>query len=66
MEFTRLIIKGFNIKELNLKYFVGINQIKMNLSKFLDFYDINNEEEALNQFFNIIDKIQNKNENSGI
>lgn len=61
-----MIIKYFNINEINLKYFVGINQIKMNLSKFLDFYDINNEEEALNQFFNIIDKIQNKNENSVI
>ena len=30
MEFTRLIVKNFYIKELNLKYYVGINQIKIN------------------------------------
>ncbi|NVM37949.1 MAG: hypothetical protein HWN81_20315 [Candidatus Lokiarchaeota archaeon] len=61
-----MIIKGFNINEINLKYFVGINQIKINLGKFLDLYDINNEADALNQFFSIIDEIQNNNENSVI
>ncbi len=61
-----MIIKDFNIKEINLKYFVGINQIKMNSSKLMDSYNINNEAEALNQFFSIIDEIQDNNENSVI
>ena len=66
MEFTRLIIKGFNINEINLKYFVGINQININSDKLLDLYDIDNQEEILNQFFSIINKVQNNNENSVI
>jgi len=61
-----LIIKGFNIKEINLKYFVGINQIKMNSGKFIDSNLINNESEAVNRFFKIIDEIQDKTENSVI
>jgi len=66
VEFTRLIIKGFNIKEINLKYFVGINQMKMNLSDILDQYSSINEEEALNLFFSTINEIQMNNENSVI
>ena len=61
-----MIIKYFNINEINLKYFVGINQIKINSGKLLDLYDIDNQEEALNQFFSIINKVQNNNENSVI
>jgi len=61
-----LIVREFNIDELNLKYFVGINQIKMDLDKFLDFSETENKENTLNQFFNLIEEIQNKNENSVI
>ena len=61
-----MIIQGFNILEINLKYFVGINQIKINSGKLLDLYDIDNQEEVLNQFFSIINKVQNNNENSVI
>jgi len=59
-----LIIKEFNIEDLNLHFFVGINQIKINLDEFLDFNKINDEENAINQFFKIIADLQNKNENS--
>ncbi|MFX1302724.1 MAG: KEOPS complex subunit Cgi121 [Promethearchaeota archaeon] len=61
-----MIIRKFNIEELNLDYFVGINQIKMDLEKFLDFSKTDNKGDILNHFFNVIEEIQNKNENSVI
>ncbi len=61
-----MIIKDFNINELNLKYFVGINQIKMNLRRFMESHRITNKKEALNQFLSILDEFQNENENSVI
>jgi len=64
VEFTGLIIKEFNIEDLNLHFFVGINQIKINLDEFLDFDKIHNEENALNQFFKMVAELQDKNENS--
>ncbi|MFX1364727.1 MAG: KEOPS complex subunit Cgi121 [Promethearchaeota archaeon] len=59
-----MIIKDFDITELNLKYFVGISQIKMNLDKFMNFYNIMGKNEALNQFLNIMDEVQNEYENT--
>ena len=64
MEFTSLIVKEFNIEKLKLHFFVGINQIKMNLDEFLDFYNVKNEKEILDHFFKLTEKIQNKHENS--
>ncbi|MFW9998978.1 MAG: KEOPS complex subunit Cgi121 [Candidatus Hodarchaeota archaeon] len=61
-----MIVKEFNIEALNLHFFVGINQIKINFDEFLDFYNIDNEKEILNRFFKLIDEIQNKNKNSVI
>lgn len=61
-----MIIRDFNIAELNLKYFVGINQIKIDLDKSLEKTELGNEETALNRFFEFTEKIQNKNENSVI
>lgn len=61
-----MIVRKFNIDELNLEYFVGINQIKMDFDKFLDFSKTDDEENTLNQFLNFIEEIQNKNENSMI
>jgi len=58
-----VIIKEFYIEDFSLNYFVGIDQVKIDLEKFLHYYDIDNEEKALIQFFNIIDEIQHKNEN---
>ena len=61
-----MIVKAFNIKDLNLKFFVGINQIKLNLNRFLEFYSIDNKENALSHFFTILEEIQNKYKNSVI
>ncbi|UCD01315.1 MAG: hypothetical protein JSV23_10605 [Promethearchaeota archaeon] len=61
-----MIVKEFNIDELNLTYFVGINQIKMTSNRFLDFYGKDKKENILDQFFKIIEELQNKNENSVI
>ncbi|MFX0038581.1 MAG: KEOPS complex subunit Cgi121 [Promethearchaeota archaeon] len=55
-------MKEFNFPDLNLHYFVGINQITIDLEKFID----NNidEEKVINQFFNEIKVIQDKYEDS--
>ncbi|MFX0002408.1 MAG: KEOPS complex subunit Cgi121 [Promethearchaeota archaeon] len=57
-----MIVKEFNIPDLNLHYFVGINQIEINLEKFIN----NNidEEKKINQFFNEIKAIQDKYKNT--
>ncbi|MFX0140028.1 MAG: KEOPS complex subunit Cgi121 [Candidatus Hodarchaeota archaeon] len=61
-----MIVREFNIDELHLEYFVGINQIKMDLDKVLDFSKTDDKEKTLDQFFNLIEEIQNKYENSVI
>ncbi|MFW9968699.1 MAG: KEOPS complex subunit Cgi121 [Candidatus Odinarchaeota archaeon] len=59
-----MIVKDFKIKDLNLKYFVGINQIKINLNSIIGFNRKDNEEEVLNQLFERIKEIQDKYQNS--
>jgi len=59
-----VIVKEFNIQDLNLHYYVGIYQIKINLDRFIATDKIDNKEKILNQFFNIIKEIQDKYENS--
>ena len=59
-----MIVKEFNIQDLNLHYYVGIYQIKINLDRFIATDKIDNKEKILNQFFNIIKEIQDKYENS--
>ncbi|MFX1571264.1 MAG: KEOPS complex subunit Cgi121 [Promethearchaeota archaeon] len=54
-----MITKRFNIKEINLSYFVGINQINFNLSQFLTFFRIDNEEDALYHLFELTQSLQN-------
>ena len=61
-----MIVNEFKIQDLNLHYFVGINQIKLSLNKIIDTNKINKKEEILNQFFNIIYEIQDRYENSMI
>ena len=60
MEFTCVIVKDFNIKQMDLNYYVGINQIKIELDQFLEAYNIPNVGEALNYLFKIIEELQNK------
>lgn len=55
-----MIVKDFNIKQMDLHYYVGINQIKIELDQFLEAYKIPNIEEALNYLFKIIEELQNK------
>jgi tRNA threonylcarbamoyladenosine modification (KEOPS) complex Cgi121 subunit len=64
VESTSLIVKEFNIKELNLHFYVAINQIQIDLDEFVDFYNINKEKDVLKLFFQLIEEIQNKYENS--
>ena len=55
-----MIIKHVDIKELNLTYFIGINQISIDLAKLLDKTKSKNQDHLLNVIFEIIDQIQNK------
>ncbi|UCC19954.1 MAG: hypothetical protein JSV62_01355 [Promethearchaeota archaeon] len=61
-----MIVKAFNIRDIDLKFFVAVNQIKLNYKQFIDLNNIHNEENALNSFFAILEEIQNKNKNSVI
>ena len=53
-----MIVKEFNIKDFNLNYFVGLNQINLDLKKFLELNKLSNENDALNWIFGLIEKIQ--------
>jgi tRNA threonylcarbamoyladenosine modification (KEOPS) complex Cgi121 subunit len=61
MEFTSVIVKAFNIEQMDLKYYVGINQIRIELDQFLRAYNVPNEEAALNHLFKLMGELQNKN-----
>jgi tRNA threonylcarbamoyladenosine modification (KEOPS) complex Cgi121 subunit len=61
-----MIVRNFYIDTMELRYFIGINQIKFDLNQFLKANDIDGEEEALNYIFNIIEEFQNKYEESTI
>jgi len=61
-----MIVRDFYIEAMELRYFAGINQIEFDLNKFLKANSIDDEEEALNYVFNIIDDLQNKNKGSTI
>ncbi|MFX0042658.1 MAG: KEOPS complex subunit Cgi121 [Candidatus Hodarchaeota archaeon] len=55
-----MIVKEFNIKDLNLHYYIGINQIRIDLKKFLEINKIIDENKAEDLIFNKIETIQNK------
>jgi tRNA threonylcarbamoyladenosine modification (KEOPS) complex Cgi121 subunit len=61
-----MIVKEFNIANLNLKYFVGINQISLDLVKLLKKNQIKNENNALDYIFDEIDHIQDSFQESTI
>lgn len=61
-----MIVKEFKIKDLNLHYFVGINQIRIDLKKFLEINKITDEKKAEDLIFDKIEAIQNKFLNSTI
>lgn len=61
-----MIVKDFYIEGMDLRYFVGVNQIKLDINQFLKVNSITNEQEALNRVFDIIEELQNKNKESTI
>ncbi len=66
MGFTCVIVKEFYIEEMELKYFVGISQIEIEINQFLEANKFANEVEALNHLFKMIEELQNKNRGSTI
>ena len=60
MEFTSMIVKEFTIEDLNMKYHVGINQIKFDHLDILKSNNLKNEEDSLTFLFNLIDTVQSK------
>ena len=61
-----MITRSFFIEELELKYFVGITQIKFDLSQLLKDNEIRNEEDVLNWLFLTIEDLQIKHPESTI
>ncbi len=61
-----MIVKEFNINEINLKYFVGINQIRINLNYLSNICSTSSEKELLDSFFRTIENVQNRFKNSVI
>ncbi|MFX1337497.1 MAG: KEOPS complex subunit Cgi121 [Promethearchaeota archaeon] len=53
-----MIIKEFKISDLNLKYFIGINQISVDFSKLLDQNKLENRDQVLEFIFDVIEKVQ--------
>jgi tRNA threonylcarbamoyladenosine modification (KEOPS) complex Cgi121 subunit len=60
VEFASLILREYNIPDINLHFFVGINQVKITLNRTLDSNRIEREQEALINFFKIVNIIQEK------
>ena len=56
-----MMIKEFNIEDIDLKYFVAFFQIRINLPNLMDKLDITTEEKVFDQIFQLIDKVQKKN-----
>ena len=61
-----MIIKEFNISDLNLKYFIGINQISIDVAKLLDEHKLENQTQVLDVIFDVIEKVQHTFEESTI
>ncbi len=59
-----MIVKEFNIEDIKLRYLVGINQIEIDLNQNSEFYNVDNEEQTLNNFFRLVEHFQDKNGNS--
>ena len=55
-----MIIKEFNVEELNLNYYVGVSQIKLDLIKILNIDKLNHEKKGIDIIFTIIKSIENK------
>ena len=53
-----MIVKNFYISDLDLKYFVGINQINIDIKKILELNKLKSENEALDFIFNLVEKVQ--------
>ncbi|MHA2281059.1 MAG: KEOPS complex subunit Cgi121 [Promethearchaeota archaeon] len=61
-----MIVKDCYIEHMDLNYYVGISQIKIELGQFLEVNNIKNKEEGLNYLFKVIEELQNKNKESTI
>ncbi|MFW9819117.1 MAG: KEOPS complex subunit Cgi121 [Candidatus Thorarchaeota archaeon] len=57
-------MREFKIPNINLNFFVGINQVKITLDRIVKPIKIESEQRALNYFFEIINNIQKKYKNS--
>ncbi|MHA1150248.1 MAG: KEOPS complex subunit Cgi121 [Promethearchaeota archaeon] len=61
-----MIIKDFEIKDLDLKYKVGISQIKFDYQELLTLLEITKDDKILNQIITKIESIQEKYEDTVI
>ncbi|MHA1916311.1 MAG: KEOPS complex subunit Cgi121 [Promethearchaeota archaeon] len=59
---TFMIIKNFYVEELELNYFVGLNQITLDLNLILGTHEIKGKGNLFETLFSIIERIQKKNQ----
>lgn len=59
-----MIVKEFKIEEINLNYFVGINQVEFDSDYFFQTQEVIDEKETLDLFFKTISEIQSRYTNS--
>ncbi|MFX0008320.1 MAG: KEOPS complex subunit Cgi121 [Promethearchaeota archaeon] len=55
-----MILREFKIPDINLHFFVGINQVKVTLNRILDSNRIEHEQKVLINFFELLNNIQEK------
>jgi len=61
MEFTSLIIKNFYIEEMELNYFVGLNQITFDSNHILETHEIKDKGDLIQILFGLTENIQKDN-----
>jgi tRNA threonylcarbamoyladenosine modification (KEOPS) complex Cgi121 subunit len=61
MEFTSLIIKNFFIEEMELNYFVGLNQINFDSNYIIENLEIKDKGDPIKILFGLIENIQKDN-----
>ncbi len=53
-----MIVKEFNITDLNLKYFIGINQISIEAARLINERKSENKVQVLDVIFEVVEKVQ--------
>jgi len=61
-----MIVRDFFIKEMKLRYYVGVNQISLDVNQLLKKHNLTGEKEVLDYLFKVVQETQDNNEGSVI